>query len=259
MNQTSVDAYERVAIPTASNGMAVFLYVLHFADANYLQVGVGVESASKLQRAHLPGPQVHEAHLPIFGDWLRGTRIMLMAEQAGRSHPFSSNYTVDLEKRLAVSGYLPLTIGKYLPLVDDIEVPEKVVRDFADAVERVRIKAYGHPRDWDVQFHELLDGRFVWMAYDDDLKKIRIGMGYYDEANQPVFGVHTYAVNQRDAAVYSVFHFTYLDKPIHFMGLPPRWPTGLNPFLYGEQKRDFAVAFMRLADKVWPGGVVPPT
>jgi hypothetical protein len=22
------------------------------------------------------------------------------------------------------------------------------------------------------------------MAYDDDLKKIRIGMGYYDEANQ---------------------------------------------------------------------------
>jgi hypothetical protein len=259
VNQTSVDAYERVIIPTASKAMSVFLYALHYGDANYLQVGVGVESASKLQRAHIGGPQVHEAHLPVFVDWLRDNRIMLLSEQAGRNHPFSSNYTVDLNVRLAASAYLPLTIGKYLPLVDDIEVPAEVVRRFADAVERVQIKAYGHPRDWDVRFHELLDGRFVWMAYDDDLKKIRIGMGYYDEANQPVFGVHSYAVNQRDAAVFAAFHYSYLDKPIQFMGLPPRWPSGLNPFLYGPQKRDFSVEFMRLADRVWPGGVVAPT
>jgi hypothetical protein len=83
-----------------------------------------VESASKLQRAHIAGPQVHEAHLPVFVDWLRDNRIML-TEQAGRIHPFSSNYTVDLNVRLAASADLPLTIGKYLPLVDDIEVPSR--------------------------------------------------------------------------------------------------------------------------------------
>jgi hypothetical protein len=36
------------------------------------------------------------------------------------------------------------------------------------------------------------------------------------------------------------------------MGLPPRWPSGLNPFLYGPQKRDFSVEFMRLADRSGP-------
>jgi hypothetical protein len=256
---TTVDAYERVTIPTEGKANTVFLYVAHFYGSNHLVIGAGSESASRLQRSHLPGPMVHQDHIDALIAWAGQGRIEFR-EETGRErvHAFTSTMNVDLPARLEQTDLMTLSIGKFLPLLASAEVPQAVVQQLAIAISRVRIKVFGHPADWDVRFCELNDGRFVWMAYDLDLDKIRIGMGFHDEANQKQFGVHAYAVGKRDAATYGVHHHHNTEIAIQFVGLPPRWPQALNPFLHGEPKARFAVEFIRLADEVWPGEVALP-
>jgi hypothetical protein len=257
INET-IDAYERVSIQPARQG-ALFLYVCHFVETNHLQVGFGMESRSGLQVRHIAGPLVHQFHSYPLTDWLRrGGRIMLTDEPLGRIHPFSSTLDIDLVGMLPQVEVMPLSANQYLPHIDDPLVDRMVLKRFADAIERVHIKAWGHPRDWDVRHHELRDGRFVWMAYDSTISKIRIGIGFHDQNNEKVYGDHTYAVAKREVVAFTTFHHYYLDAPIQFMGVPARWPHELSVFLTGPDKQAFARTLVKLADEVWPGEVGVP-
>jgi hypothetical protein len=250
-----IDAYERVVIQAGAKA-SLFLYACHYVETNHLQIGFGMETKSGLQMNHVAGPLLHELHTYLLTDWLRhGGRIMLTDQPLGRIHPFSSTMDVDLGIRLRSSEVVPLSAGRFLPMVAEEFVEEPVMRRFADAIERAHIKAWGHPRDWDVRHYECKDGRFVWMAYDSTIGKIRIGMGFHNDQNDKTYGLHTYAVSKREAPSFAAFHFQYLDAPLQFMGLPPRWPTALSPFLTGSAKQGFATEFLKLADEVWPGEV----
>lgn len=257
MSDDVLHAYERVLIQEPRN-VYLFLYVARFADANHLQVGFGTETKSGLQRAHIAGPQVHEAHTGLFANWLRRTAVIDLQEEAipGKAHPFSSTMMVDLPVKLQEETRLPLSAGRYMPMVNWPEITRDIVARLGDAIERVHIKAWGHPKDWDVRHHELHDGRFVWMAYDHDIRKIRIGLGCYAENNERQYGSHhTYAVDKAHAAPFAARHFHYVDLPIQFIGLPARWPSALSVFLVGEEKQAFATSFLKYADEIWPGEV----
>jgi len=260
-----VDTYVRVPIFTDLTGTTkgahkFFLYAVHFTDANHINLGFGTESQNGLNMAHMPGPVVHELHISQLTDWMRGGGLVRITEPTKlRTHPFSSIYDVDMTLLLQTEHELPLTAGRYFPMLTEVQLSSIDMRRYADAIDKLRIKAFGHPMDWDVKFSDLADGRFVWMAYDNDIQKIRVGMGYHDAANERVFGTHSYAVSQREAAGFAAFHHYYLDAPLQFMGLPPRWPHGLSPFLHGKIKQTFARDFLLLADVIWPGGVQAPS
>lgn len=257
MTDQVLDSYERLLIQPARM-VSVFLYAAHFVEANHLQIGVGIESSSGLQKNHVVGPCVHELHTYLLTDWLRERgQPLITDEPLGRIHPFSSTMDVDLMRVLHNSEVMPLSADRYLPMIDEPLISGKLSREFADLIERVHIKAWGHPRDWDMRHHELNDGRFIWMAYDSDIRKIRVGMGFHNEDNVKQYGVHTYAVGQREAAGFAAFHYYYLDAPLQFMGQPPRWPSQLSHFLVGEPKQRFTGTFLKLADEVWPGAVDP--
>jgi hypothetical protein len=253
VSESTVDYYDRVLIQPA-RVMKSFLYVAHFTGANHLQVGFGVESQSELQRAHLPGPNIHELHTATFSDWLRRSgSIVLNDAKPERIHPFSSTMNVDLPKKLDNTTEIALNAGRYLPLLLNTRVTPERIEAFAAAIDSVAVAAFGHPMDWDVQHIELNDGRFVWLAYDATIKKVRIGMGFHDERNVKQYGMHSYAVSRSGAEEFAAFHFYYMDAPLQFMGLPPRWPEGLSPFLTGKAKQDFAARALReVFDKVWP-------
>lgn len=261
MTDTTIDAYERVLIQeTAGKGNSLFLYALHNANSNSISIGFGMESKSGLQKAHLPGPLVHQLHSQLLSEWLRsGGMIGLSEDKSPRTHVFTSapeiDGTLDYRAILASNKILELTAGRYMPLILDARVWPDRASAFADALDRVHAKAFGHPMDWDVKNHSLCDGRFVWSAYDSDLGKIRIGMGYFDESNIPMYGAHTYACSKREMASFVALHFHYLDAPLQFMGLPPRWPESLSPFVTGKTKQAMVTSLLKHADTVWPGEV----
>ena len=39
------------------------------------------------------------------------------------------------------------------------------------------------------------------------------------------------------------------------MGLPPRWPSQLSPFVIGKDKQKFTTSLLKHIDRVWPGEV----
>jgi hypothetical protein len=259
---STIDAYERVLLPCDSQAMSIFLFAAHSKDANSVQLGFGTESASKLQRAHIFGPLVHELHVTPLTTWLRrrGRINLLETLPPAKHHPLTSGGLTDHEyaRLLNFEGRMDLAVGRFAPLVDEPLVLASVIDRFADAIDRVRIKAWGHPADWDVRFIELKDGRFVWAAYDEEIKKIRLGLGFHDASNEKAFGLHSYALGVHEAAAFAAFHFLYLDAPLQFMGLPPRWPHALSPFVIGKEKQAMARDFLKLADEIWPGEVTAP-
>jgi hypothetical protein len=258
----SLNAYERVLLKGGANRL--FLFALHMEDANSLQIGFGMETINELQRAHITGPLVHKYHLTPFIAWLKGlspiTGIGLTQAVEGKRHPLSSaGQTVDeYRDLLAQTPQLVLAAGRYLPMAMSVRAVDRPVV-FAEAIERCRISAFGHPLTWDTQHVELNDGRFVWLAYDDDIDKIRIGMGYHDERNEKLYGLHTYAVGVTDAADFATHQYLYLDAPLQFMGLPPGWPIEMDRWLTGALKQKVMTDLVRLADRVWPGQVGPET
>lgn len=257
MINDAIDGYERVPVQQAKQA-SLFLFVCHTVEANHLQIGFGMESRSGLQKSHIAGPLIHEFHTLAFADWLRlKGRIYLTGEKLPRLHPFTSSMGIDLPALLDVADAMPLSADRFMPFIIDELVDRAVTERFAEAIERVHIKCWGHPRDWDVQHVELNDGRFVWMAYDSDIDKIRVGLGFHSETNDKQYGLHTYAISLREVAEFSAFHFHYLDAPLQFMGQPPRWPSQLSHFLVGEPKQRFTGTFLKLADEVWPGAVDP--
>jgi len=255
-----IDAYERLMLPGDLKVSTIFLYALHFEEANHLQVGFGTETKSGLNRAHIAGPAVHELHVPALAACLKQhKRVGLVGAPApwNLQHPWSSTgNTVDgYSELLEEEPTLWLHVDRYEPLVENITVEPDLVDRFADLILRVRNKVWGNPIDWDFRHVELLDGRFLWLCYDSTIEKIRVGMGFHSPENEKQYGMHTYAIGKGEIAQFCAFHYLYLDGPIQFMGLPARWPHELSPFLAGEPKQDFAKGLLRLADEVWPGEI----
>lgn len=254
---SNLDAYEKTLIKGGPTQM--FLFALHLEDSNVLQIGVGVESSNALQRAHLTGPLVHEAHVTPFVEWVKGLDpfdgLLLCEKVEGKRHPLNSlGQTVgEYAALLAETPCLELGVGRYLPLAATVSTGR--LDDFAKTIERARVKAFGHPLTWDTQHVELRDGRFIWLAYDDDIDKIRFGMGYHNAENEKQYGLHTYAVGSRDLGGFVAHHFMLLDAPMQFMGLPPRWPETCSPFLFGPLKQRVMTQLLKLGDRIWPSKI----
>lgn len=229
IDHIKVTAYERVSMGDLGGRCPqTFLYVLHFENANYLQLGVGYESTSGLQKSHLPGAPVHAAHV------------------------------LELVETMRASGAVQADPGRFAPLFGDPRVEGVVVDRFAAAVARVHTQAFGHPLDWEVVHAELLDGRFAWLAYDQELDKIRIGMGHHDASNNKVYGEHAYATGAMQSAEFAC-KLAADDKPLRMMGMHSSYmAAGMSPVLGEDEKATLAVHLIRLADRVWPGRVQLP-
>lgn len=256
MKNEFIDAYARVVIQSGI-ASSYFIYVLHYTDANHLQIGFGMEAKSGLQRAHIPGPNVHELHVEDVAKWFDdGGAIVLDDERPPRIHPFSSTMTVNVPVKLATNSAIPLCAGRFISAISETTLQSEQFRTrLATAIRRVQLMAFSHPLDWDVQNHDLADGRFVWMAYDASLKKIRIGLGFFNEVEERQYGTHSYALGVREAPAFVAHHYHLLDAPLQFLGVPPRWPIGMSVFVTGPEKQRFAGALLTLADKVWPGQI----
>lgn len=254
MKNEYIDAYDRVVIQSGV-ASSYFIYALHHTDANHIQVGFGMEAKSGLQRAHLPGPNVHEFHVEALAKWLEaGGSLVLGDERPPRIHPFSSTMDINLPEKLAESEVIPLTAGRFISAISDTTLRSEQFRgQLAAVIRRVQLMAFAHPLDWDVQHHDLADGRFIWMAYDATLKKIRVGLGFFNETGDRQYGTHTYALGVREVPGFVAHHFTLLDAPLQFLGVPPRWPPSMSVFVTGPGKQGFTGALLTLADKVWPG------
>lgn len=254
----SLNAYERVLLKGGSTRL--FLYALHTEESNNVQIGFGMETINELQRAHIAGPLVHEYHLDPFIDWLKTLSpvlgLCLVPEVEGKRHPLSSaGQTVEeYRAQLAQTPQLVLATGRFMPLAMSVRALDRLA-PFADAVARCRIEAFGHPLTWETRHVELKDGRFVWLAYDHEIDKIRFGMGYHDAQNTKLYGLHTYAVGVDQVAPFAAHHYLMLDAPLQFMALPPGWPMEMSHWLTGEQKQALVRDLVKLADQVWPGQV----
>lgn len=254
-----LNAYQRTPLK-ATGSSRLFLYALHQDDNNSLHIGFGMESTNELQRAHITGPQVHEYHVTAFVEWLARRDpvdgLLLREEIEGKRHPLSSagQTVAQYRELLDQTPCLELAVGRYMPLVATIKAIGRLDA-FSQAVDRCRIDAFGHPLDWDVQHLDLPDGRFVWMAYDSEIAKVRMGMGFHDEANAKMYGLHTYAVGVKDVAPFAASEIGGIERSLPFMGLPPRWPSTMSPFLAGAEKKTVINALVRFADRVWPGQV----
>ncbi len=248
-NPQIVDFYERVPLHGATRHSEVFLYVLHYKNANHLQIGFGMESLNGLNVAHVFGPNVHEFHIPALLDWCRqGVFHLVLEDEYKGRHPFSSEMTVDLVKRLAEDPVLPLVSGRYSNLVRE-HVGNATV--LVPAIQRARDAVWGHPADWDIRPVSLADGRVMWIAYDSEIDKIRCGIGYFDASNAPVYGDPCYAVGKMECEKWVAWHFLYKDAPLEFFGRPSGWPVGFEMMLYDIKKQTFMVEFLKLADEIW--------
>ncbi|UTC29051.1 hypothetical protein MARCHEWKA_05420 [Brevundimonas phage vB_BpoS-Marchewka] len=254
-----LNAYERTPLK-ATGASRLFLYALHQDENNSLHIGFGMESVNELQRAHILGPQVHEYHVSAFVDWLASRDpvdgLLLREQVEGKRHPLSSAGQTVAEYRALLdrTPCLELSAGRFMPLVATIKAIGRLA-PFAQAVDRCRIDAFGHPLDWDTQHLDLPDGRFCWMAYDSEIEKIRLGMGYHDGDNEKLYGLHSYAVGLHQVAGFAASEFAAAERTLPFMGLPPRWPETMSPFVNGKDKKLVIGALLRLADRVWPGQV----
>lgn len=252
-----LDGYERVLIQSARVSTS-FIYALHFTDANHIQIGFGNETKSGLQRSHIAGPNVHEAHIEPLAEWLDNGGGFELTDLwfRPRIHPFSSTMDVNFHEQLLTHQHIPLYAGKYLAIQDATRLDQESFRSkFAAALRNIKLAVFPHPLDWEVEDANLNDGRFVWMAFDADLNKIRLGLGFYDEHNTRRFGEHTYALAWNEIASFVAHHFTMMDAPLQFLGLPSGWPTGLTYFVSGTAKQAFAEKLLHYADKVWPGKI----
>lgn len=251
-----LDGYERVLIQSARVSTS-FIYALHFTEANHIQIGFGQESKSGLQRTHIGGPNVHELHVEPLAKWFdAGGGFELTDEKRPRIHPFSSTLDIDFHAQLASHQFIPLYVGAYVSTQDAARLDQESFRTkFAHALRSIKATVFPHDMDWEVECADLNDGRFIWMAFDADLNKVRLGLGCFDENNTRQFGSHTYALAWQEISTFVSHHYTLMDAPLQFMGLPSKWPLGVSPFVSGAAKQGFTSKLLHYADKVWPGKI----
>jgi len=218
---------ERVHVQTNPRGG--FVYALHIPNTNHIQIGLGVRSMNGLQQAHISTANVHQ---------------------------FSVHEWVDKARDNGVT----LTLGKLSELfTSDPEAKEyrldKATSDaLCAAVINVHDEVWGNPNAWEPVIVPMLDGRVVWLMYDDDSDRIRIGIGFITESETPMLGDNSYALSRRGVSEFACN--LYRGKAIYFYSSPPRWPAEFSPWVsHVVNLRAIAVELVRLADSVWPGEV----
>lgn len=221
--------FRRLALP--SNPSGGFMYALAFKNANYIQIGIGFESLNGLQMTHVKSADLHHS---------------CAVEQITES---------------MTQGNTALLTGKLAPFFDGmnaLHLNADACQVLLRMVAEVRDEAFGHPMDWEPEFIELLDGRFIWITYGQDIDKIRIGMGFYDESNTPRYGAEAYAVGVNNVADFAVENFIAArmpESPLAFMGRPVGFPPQMSGHIFGDHRQCLAVLLIKLADKCWPGRV----
>ncbi len=217
-------------MPLLSQPSGGFAYALHHEGSNFIQVGVGYESPNGLQLTHVATDNIHQFH------------IIQLANAISADG--------------AQSGFVT---GKLAAFFDDAEFvalqPAQLKR-FAGLLREVYGEAWGHDLDFQPQFVDLEDGeRFVWLMYGSDIDKIRLGIGFTDEAEQRHLGDHSYAIGCPHAASYAIEQFVGVSSL--YYAKPPGWLTR-DTMVNGPDSRAVGIAFLKLADQVWPGKVALP-
>lgn len=222
--------YRRVPLKTFPQGG--FAYALVHEGSNYIEIGLGHESVNGLQLTHVPGEKLH--------------------------HSWAVSRLDEARK----AGYNGLPVGRLREHFGVTEGDLYAMSDpafdvLAGHVKELRDEVWGHPLDWNPVRLDLCDGRFVWLMYGSEVDKIRIGLGFYDERNEPVMGEAAYAIPKSYAAEFACEKF--LSKGITpFFATPINWPRQMDRFVSGDDNAAMAVLLIRMADEVWPGQVNAP-
>ncbi len=260
MKSFNIPFYRQVLLRQTAS-LKLGLYVMAYAGTNHFILGTFAESTDGLQRTHISGPLIHYEHVELYAAWLRdksnGFLFVEKADVVGRpssmTHPFSSSGEPHI---LSSQKLMQLGFGKYWEAIGFLntsyDLPSNRPQDqVAKALIAGRNEIWGDPIGELVSVLSLADGRFCWVNFDEAIAKLRFGMGYFDAANDPVFGATSYVFDQDDYQRWAALHFSQPMIDVHFYGLPPRWPSSLSTTLSGPEKAGVAVEVVRLGDQVW--------
>jgi hypothetical protein len=215
--------YRRVPLETHPKGG--FLFALHFADSNCVQYGLGYESANGLQRRHVATEEVHQYHVHETADLIENSAEVGVSFKRG---PLDEMFPAN--------------------------IPPDAIRALAQAMREVHDEAWGHPLSWEPIEVSLNDGRFIWLAYDSDADRVRLGIGYYDEQNEGVYADNSYMFSPLSVADWACQMFS--GDAFFCYVKPPRWNSfNFDSYVCGDAARRVAIELIRLADAVWPGRV----
>lgn len=237
--------YRRLPLKTSPAGG--FAYVLHIPDTNYVEWGLGWESANALQRKHVATETVHELNCYDESNKFAWGRMVKFKVGGSLSEIFAGWAEAE---EVIISDAHPSPDGDLAAHTKTTNVSQWL----AEAIREVHDEAWGNPAAWEPDIVSLGDGRCVWAMYDDDADRIRVGIGMYDEANEPVLGDNSYIIGKDFAAEFVVK--VYQGQALFFFSVPPRYPHEFDKVVdnYANLKT-LAKAVLSLADKVWPGEI----
>lgn len=220
---------ERMPIDSTPTGG--FAYVLYFEAGNCLFLGMGHESRNGLQLAHVPGPQVHAVYCHEVADNIEANGILLPTARLAAFFEEQEQFPI------GANGLNP-----------------QQAKWFADLIRKVHDRIWGHPLDWEPTFVDFADGRFVWVAYGEDVGKIRVGIGFFNDSQERILGDACYMIPLHYVAEFVTEAFM---RPVgmYYFAKPPRWPAGWDTTTDDVQTRRVMREVLKLADKVWPGEV----
>jgi hypothetical protein len=211
-------------IPISSSPEGAFVYVLHFEDSNFLVIGIGHESRNGLQLCHLPGVHIPSAYVHQTADEIDDHGMLL---KTGKLAPYlGGRKTLDLCE---------------MPLIQ---------KEVSDAMRWIHDEVWGHPMDWEPHFVDFDDGRFIWLAYEADIDKVKIGIGFVNDSNERMLGDPSYAIGK---GTVEEFTSSRIVKPttLYFYAQPPRWPQHFIRYTEADETKRVMMELRAMANKLW--------
>lgn len=248
--------YRRISITSRPSGG--FIYVLHIPDTNYVEFGLGWESKNRLQRKHVATDNIHQLSVHEVATKIQreginlklGSLAQILTGDPDAQEYFLAPKEPDVEDEDSGKNSDDIISFSTFPGHHDSGGLAKAVREVHD-------DAWGNPLAWEPQIVSLGDGRVVWVMYDDDSGKIRLGIGMIDAANEPVLGDNSYILPKDFIAEFVSRIWT--GKVIFFFSVPPRWPFEFDRAVDNPTNlRQIAATILKLADEVWPGEIDAP-
>jgi hypothetical protein len=218
-------------IPIRTNPHGGFIYALHIPDTNHVVFGLGYRSMHGLQISHIPTSNVHQFHVHEAADKIREEGIAL---KLGK---LAELFTAD-------------------PDAKTYRIEGDLADEFADAIVRVHNEAWGDPNAWEPFTVPLADGRVVWVMYDDASDRIRMGLGYIAENDEPELGQANFMLSSLTVSEFAAA--TYRGRAIIFYTVPTRAPSYFDRYVsHISDLRAVAGELMKLAESVWGDDVEP--
>lgn len=215
-------------LPLLSQPSGGFAYVLAFEDQNFIQVGLGHESPNGLQLVHVATFNMHHMEARAVAD------------------------AVEASAGAGETGLIAGKLSGYFGDAELVTLQAGQMRRIAQMIREVHGQLWDHPKDFELQACDFDNGRFVWLMYGSDIDKIRLGIGFIDEMGDRHIGQHSYAIGKDWAAAFVVSQ--HQGVKLNWYAKPPGW-RDRRWWTAGDEARHIAVAFLRLADQVWPGEV----